>query len=439
MRVLRPVLATLAICALAAVATAPLASADVAGDAATALQSSSLYVADPAAVISDKSGVEAALPTWMKVAVLPAGAGSASQLATDIGGDLDPTGSKHLVVAVVAGRTFGAGSSAYCAGYAESQATAAVSDNETQLKAGGDHPDLTALIEDFAKRAATGPLVHTAACDGGAGATQTTPASASGATNSAGSVWPWLIGIVAVIALLLGGVSFYQRGQRRRRLAEARANVEPYYDRLAAELNSLDPKDNAVARQALSDASERFTSAGSQLQGADSVQRYLLARRTVLEGLYATSTARTALGLDPGPPLPPIYEGPEQQLTESQTVTVRGQNYQGYPSYTPGAPYYFGGGVGVPGGWYATPFWETLLLGSVLTGGFGGFGGGWGGGGYGAGYDAGYQAGDDAGTNAAGDWGAGGGGDWGSGGGGGDWGGGGGDFGGGGGDAGGSW
>ncbi len=70
---------------------------------------------------------------------------------------------------------------------------------------------------------------------------------------------------------------------------------------------------------------------------------------------------------------------------------------------------------------YGTPFWETLLIGSVLTGGLGG----WGGGGFGSGYDSGYQTGYDAGQNAADDQGAGGvGADWGSGDVGGDWGGG---------------
>ena len=173
----------------------------------------------------------------------------------------------------------------------------------------------------------------------------------------------------------------------------------PYYDRLANEVNTLDPKDNATARQAVADASERFSSAGSQLATADSVEKFAQARRTTLEGLHAAVTAREALGLDPGPPLPPMDGSSADQLSEPREVTVQGTSYQGYPSYTPGAPYYYGGGYGVPGGWYATPFWETLLIGSVLTGGLGG----WGGGGYGYGYDSGYQSGYDAGQDSAND------------------------------------
>ena len=162
-------------------------------------------------------------------------------------------------------------------------------------------------------------------------------------------------------------------------------------------MNTLDPKDNERARQALADAAERFTSAGSQLSTADTVEKVGVARRTVLEGLYASRTARESLGMDPGPPLPPIEETSYEQLDAPQQVSVQGQQFQGYPSYTPGAPYYYRGGGGVPGGWYQTPFWETLLLASVLSGGFGGFGGG----GYGSGYDAGYQAGE---HNQGGGW-----------------------------------
>jgi hypothetical protein len=117
-----------------------------------------------------------------------------------------------------------------------------------------------------------------------------------------------------------------------------------------------------------------------------------------------------------------------ERLTEESEVTVGDKTVRGYPDYTPGAPYYFGGGAGYGAGWYSFPFWETLLIGSAL----GGWGGGWGGGGYDAGYNQGYDAGQDQNDGNGGDWG-GGGGDWGGGGGGGDWGGGGG------GDGGGGW
>jgi hypothetical protein len=148
--------------------------------------------------------------------------------------------------------------------------------------------------------------------------------------------------------------------------------------------------------------------------------------------------------LDPGPELPPIVESQAPQLAEAQEFTAAGRTVQGYPSYTPGAPYYFAGGGGYAGGWYSFPFWESLLIAEALSPGWGWGGWGWGGGGFGTGYSSGYDSGFDAGrdsiSQSAGDWG-GGGGDWGGGGwGGGDWGGGGGgDWGGGGGGDGGSW
>ncbi len=421
MTILRPLLGMIVAVFAAALAFAPTAWADPVSDAVAALGGSNLYVGDPAAQL-DQNAVRNALDPTIKIAVLPASAGEPGILATQIGRDLDPSGS--LTVGVVAGRTFSAASSKYRAGYAAAQARAAVADNKSQLQAGGDHPDLTAMLTDFAHRMQSGPLVS---------GTAPQPAGKSGGT----AVWPWLVVIGVLLVGGVGGFAWHRRRRTRRELDLARSKVLPYYDRLASEVNTLDPKDNPKARQALADASERFTSAGSQLAEARTVTQYGAARRTVLEGLHAARTARTALGIDPGPDLPPVEEPRGDQLSSPQQVTVQGQQFQGYPAYTPGAPYYYGGGYGVPGGWYSTPFWETLLLGSVLTGGFGGWGGGWGGGGYDRGYQQGYDAGQSSGQG--GDWsGGGGGGDW--GGGGGDWGGGGGDWGGGGGsDSGGSW
>ena len=399
-------------------------AADPVSDSAAHLASSSLYVGDKSAVVKDQSAVLGVLTPQIKIAILPADAGDAGTLANEIGARLDTSRTLHITIGVVVGRRFSAGSSAFCAGYAPEQAKEAVADNKAQLQAGGDHPDLTALIEDFARRVQTGPLANTSACGpASSGKSATTSSGSSGS-----SVALLVVGVAVVGAGGIGGLVFYGRRKRKRELALARAKVETYYDRLANEVTTLDPKDVVKARQALADASERFTSAGSQLAAADSVEAFGQARRTTLEGLYAARTAREALGIDPGPELPPIYEAHGEQLTEARSVTVQGQSFHGYPAYTPGAPYFYGGGAGVPGGWYSSPFWETLLIGSVLSG---GFGGGWGG--YNSGYDQGYEAGhdaDSASTFGGGDWGGsgggGGGGDFGGGGGGGDFGGGGG-------------
>jgi hypothetical protein len=413
----------------------PAGAADPTSQAISALRNAKLYV-DPGAtgITIDKAEVAASLPANVKVAVLPGSAGSALNLERQIGSAIKPTSPDHLVVGVLTtAKEFRAGSSSYCSGYADGQALAAVAAHRSQLQA---NEDVTALLEDFGRRVANGPLLGTAACGTGGSAVPTGNAGARSG-NSGGSVLPYVAGAAAVGAGGIGGVVYYSRRKRRRLLDQARARVIPYYDRLANEINTLNPRDNQRAQQALADAAERFTSAGGQLADADTVEKYAQARRTVLEGLYAARTARDALGIDAGPQLPPIDEqAVAPQLQAPEQVTVQGQTFQGYPAYTPGAPYYFGGGYGVPGGWYATPFWETLLIGSVLAGGLGGFGG-WGG--YGAGYEAGYDQGresadrsdgNEGGNAAGGDWsssgGDSGGGDWGASGG--DWGSGGGDW-----------
>ena len=119
-------------------------------------------------------------------------------------------------------------------------------------------------------------------------------------------------------------------------MLDERAQVQPYFDRLAAEVSSLDPAGNPTARQALADASERLNSAGSQLSGASRPAQLQAARRTTLEGLQAARTARAALGLDPGPDLPPMVQTQAPQLTEPQQVQAGGQTGAGLPELSAG-------------------------------------------------------------------------------------------------------
>ena len=71
------------------------------------------------------------------------------------------------------------------------------------------------------------------------------------------------------------------------------------------------------------------------------------------------------------PPIPEPEPRNGAALDRPQQVDVGGSAYAGYPTYAPGSPYYFPGGVigggYVPGGWYGSRFWEGALLGGVAA------------------------------------------------------------------------
>lgn len=140
--------------------------------------------------------------------------------------------------------------------------------------------------------------------------------------------------------------------------ADAGAEATRWVERLGGSLSTLDASGNTAARQALADAAERHRAAEGQLATAYSPTQYGLVTQTAIEGLHHIRTARTALGLDPGPALP--------DPATSGRITVGDQTYTA--SSQPGAatPYYYPGGVvngrSVPGGWYSTPWWKTALV-----------------------------------------------------------------------------
>lgn len=310
---------------------------------------------------------------------------------------------------------------------------------------GGDlnEEQLTARVLDFVRR------VQAQAGSRSAGGNGTAFSNEEQNSGSGGGTAVVLGGLG--LAAAGGGAFLYSRSRRRRltELESSRADVESLYNRLGSDVATLSGGDDQVARQALADAAERYNATGALMSQADTPGEFEAARRTAVEGLTAARVARSRLGLDPGPDIPaPPGSGP--QLQAAERVKVGDQEYDGSPDYQPGRQHYYGGGTVngqmVPGGWYAMPFWETMLIGSVLAGGFGGFGGGYGAGGYERGYEEGVEDAGDARQGDGGGWGDGGGGGWGGGGGGwdggggGDWGGGGGgDWGGGGGGDGGSW
>lgn len=326
------------------------AVADVVDDAIDALEGGSLYVDPGADTPLDEDRVREAIGDQrLLIAILPDDSGDPFDSATRIGLALE-----NNTVAVVANSDIRAGSDIVCAGFADDAATAAVEENIDQLEADGD---VTELLVDFAAAMQDAPGLGDCA-------------AASDGTDS--NSWLWFAGIGVAGLAGIGGYVVYRRRQQDREFEGLRAEILSMYNRLAADVSTLNPGTDPVTLQAVADASERYTSTGALLDEADTAGEYAAARRTVMEGLVAARTARQRLGLDPGPDIPPIDEPEGEQLAENRQVTVGEETHEGFPHYTPGAPYYYRGGGGVPGGWYRSRFWEGALIGSMLPRGGGG-------------------------------------------------------------------
>src|ERR671916_468084 len=103
--------------------------------------------------------------------------------------------------------------------------------------------------------------------------------------------------LLIVILIVLALVVFWRRGaagREQRRLDDARAEAQRWYERLGGQVLNLHA-DDAAARQALADASERYNAAGSQLQQARTMRQFELARESGLEGLAYVRAGRLVL------------------------------------------------------------------------------------------------------------------------------------------------
>ena len=174
-----------------------------------------------------------------------------------------------------------------------------------------------------------------------------------------------IIGIVIVVLLVIVLVRRGGAASQQTRLEDARAEAQRWYERLGGQLMNLHG-DDAAARQALSDAGERYNAAGGQLQQAKTEKQFALARESALEGLQYVRAARLAMGIDPGPDLPALAAAQGAgQITKEREVNVQGHAYKAGPQPGPDTPYYYPGGRvqgrPVPSGWYSTPVWKTAL------------------------------------------------------------------------------
>lgn len=220
-----------------------------------------------------------------------------------------------------------------------------------------------------------------------------------------------VIVLIVFLAMTLAGRNT-ARSHQANQLADAKADARRLIERLGGQVYNLTGTDEA-SKQALADAGERLNAAGSQIDQASTVAQARLAKETALEGLYYVRAARTAMGLDPGPPVPEL-DGQRSagQVSENRAVDFEGRQVQASPTPSPQTPNYYPGGrvAGrpVPAGWYSEPWWKTALVagawgvGSALLfdtlfQGMSGVGYDAAGfeGGYGSGYDAGFDAGQD--------------------------------------------
>jgi hypothetical protein len=230
-------------------------------------------------------------------------------------------------------------------------------------------------------------------------------------TVTAMGTWIVLI-VLAVVVIAAGSVVVGRR--RKQELADAREEALRWHERLGGQVMNLGGDAPAV-RQALADAGERYTASGAQLERATSVKQYQLVRETALEGLAYARAARVALGIDPGPELPPLNSAGAGQITKERAVDVQGHQFRAGPHPGDATPYYYPGGQvagrGVPAGWYSEPWWKTALVagawgvGSLLV--FDAlFSPSWGDSGYDAGFNAGFDQGYDTGADQGYDTGA---------------------------------
>jgi uncharacterized membrane protein YgcG len=189
-----------------------------------------------------------------------------------------------------------------------------------------------------------------------------------------------LLVLVVVVIVALGAVVYASMKASDRRnaasLEDAKADARRVIERLGGQVIGLTGTDDA-SKQALADASERYTAAGSQIEQATTAKQALLAKESALEGLYYVRAARVAMGMDPGPELETLAsQRAAGAVTEDRRVNFEGREIEASPTPSERTPNYYPGGrvAGrpVPAGWYSEPWWKPALvagawgLGSVL-------------------------------------------------------------------------
>lgn len=185
-----------------------------------------------------------------------------------------------------------------------------------------------------------------------------------------------IIVVIAAIALAVYTSSKASGKRSAASLADAKADARRLIERLGGQVLNLTGSDDA-SKQAMADASERYTAASSQIEQATTPRQAALAKESAIEGLYYVRAARTAMGMDPGPELESLSgQRSAGTVTEDRRINFEGREIEASPTPSGRTPNYYPGGrvAGrpVPGGWYSEPWWKPALvagawgLGSVL-------------------------------------------------------------------------
>jgi hypothetical protein len=225
-----------------------------------------------------------------------------------------------------------------------------------------------------------------------------------------------IIVVIAAIGLAVYSSSKASGKRSAASLADAKADARRLIERLGGQVLNINGTDDA-SKQAMADASERYTAASSQIDQATTPRQAVLAKESAIEGLYYVRAARAAMGMDPGPELESLTgQRSAGTVTEDRRINFEGREIEASPTPSERTPNYYPGGrvAGrpVPGGWYSEPWWKPALvagawgLGSVLLfdAMFSGMHGvDYGAQGFESGYGDGYQDGLDAGQDGGGD------------------------------------
>ena len=175
-----------------------------------------------------------------------------------------------------------------------------------------------------------------------------------------------IILVVAAIGFAVYATSKASGKRNAASLADAKADARRVIERLGGQVFALSGTDDA-SKQALADASERYTAASSQIDQATTARQAELAKESAMEGLYYVRAARTAMGMDPGPELE-LLSGQQTAgtVTEDRRVEFEGREIEASPSPSERTPNYYPGGrvAGrpVPAGWYSEPWWKPALV-----------------------------------------------------------------------------